>query len=97
MGQPSGDSSSREYNDNIRLRTMQWAMIDVIKNPPVHFAEIVREHFRLHASNILVETQKWCQEASYHRASEYMRAFDELKVLLLPMLPPSEAVKFQSA
>lgn len=66
---------------------MQWAMIDLIKNPPQHFADIVKQHFCMHAANILAETKKWCNETR-GKSSEYKRAYDELKKLLTPMLPP---------
>jgi hypothetical protein len=43
MGTPSAQACSAEYNDNIRLRTMQWAMVDILEHPHTHF-ESVCEH-----------------------------------------------------
>jgi baculoviral IAP repeat-containing protein 6 len=40
IGTPAGDSRSGKYNQNIRLRTMQWAMNDIIRNPPEHFEQV---------------------------------------------------------
>ncbi len=49
MHTASGKEASRAYTENIRLRTMQWAMLDAYKSPPPHFAEIVRAHFEMKA------------------------------------------------
>jgi hypothetical protein len=40
MGTREGDAQSAAYNDNIRLRTLQWAIIDTLQHPPPHFEDV---------------------------------------------------------
>jgi hypothetical protein len=82
MGTPQGDTNSRAYNDNIRLRTIQWAMIDVIRNPPQHFADIVRTHFRLHRETVLRETRVWLDEALPSSRAQFGKEVSVLEALL---------------
>lgn len=39
-GTPSGTHSSREYNSNIYIACVRWAMLDQIKNPCPNFKEV---------------------------------------------------------
>lgn len=82
MGTPQGDTNSKAYNDNIRLRTIQWAMIDVIRSPPQHFAEIVRTHFRLHRETVLRETRTWLDEALPSSRAQFAKEVSVLEALL---------------
>jgi ubiquitin-protein ligase len=85
MHTPEGKESSRAYNENIRLRTMQWAMLDVLKSPPEHFEDVVAAHFQLKAAAIIKTTRVWVKEARSMK-SEFAKAQSELEALLAPFL-----------
>lgn len=59
MGTTSGDLESKRYNRNIRSQNINFAMIDMIKNPPKGFEDIVTLHFRLKKDIIANETGLW--------------------------------------
>lgn len=56
-------SSSNAYNQNIREKTIQWAMVDQLRKPPAEFADVIRAHFKLRGPAILQEIDKWISEA----------------------------------
>ncbi|EOD15656.1 hypothetical protein EMIHUDRAFT_211210 [Emiliania huxleyi CCMP1516] len=43
---PAGEQRSREYNEDLRLQTMRYAMRDMIKCPPAGFEAAAAAHFR---------------------------------------------------
>jgi len=63
IGTARGKSESFAYNDNIRMNTMKWAILDMIKNPPSGFEDIVKEHFKFKINDIKETTNKWTQES----------------------------------
>jgi ubiquitin-protein ligase len=54
-----GKIKSDNYNDNIKVQNIKWAMTNQILNPPKDFEEVVKEHFRLKKDNIIKTTQEW--------------------------------------
>jgi len=53
---------SNSYNDNIEEQTIRWAMLDILKTPPVGFERIVRSHFFLRQVRIYqsIVDLRWC-------------------------------------
>jgi baculoviral IAP repeat-containing protein 6 (apollon) len=39
-GTPTGKKQSDSYNSTIKMATIKWAMVDVIKNPPLCFKKV---------------------------------------------------------
>lgn len=70
-GTNSGEINSRSYNYIVRLETMRWAMIDMIKNPPKGFENAILTHFRLRASYIRDVCKLWTKEAPSKMSNEY--------------------------
>jgi hypothetical protein len=58
-GSPEGDAKSREYNQNIQLHTLRYAMVAVLQKPPPEFAAIVRRHFALLAPHLRRQGARW--------------------------------------
>jgi ubiquitin-protein ligase len=56
---PTGIYKSKDYNEKIYPRTIEFAMIDMLKNPPVGFEEIVKNHFKLKKEEIIETINKW--------------------------------------
>lgn len=67
-------------------------MVDMLKNPPATFEEVVREHFRLKRAHIHKAIAKWLREAQSSDTpghyTELKQAYDTL-VPLLDALGPS--------
>jgi hypothetical protein len=71
MGTPSGQASSKSYNGNIREQTVRWGMIEMLKNPPKGFENVVKMHFKLRKQSISRQITRWAEEASSTRKSAF--------------------------
>jgi baculoviral IAP repeat-containing protein 6 len=47
IGTPSGNASSDSYNRGVRHGTMQFGIVDMLRNPCPVFADVIANHFRL--------------------------------------------------
>lgn len=68
-GTPNGTQSSREYNSNIYVATVRWAMYDQMRNACPVFKRIVQTHFWLKRHEICAQVQRWIAELAGPRAS----------------------------
>ena len=59
-----GKTHSATYNAELQLGNVRWAMIDVLRNPPPGFEEVVRGHFRLLRRRIMARALRWVEQAS---------------------------------
>mmetsp|Transcript_11168 Transcript_11168/g.16728 ORF Transcript_11168/g.16728 Transcript_11168/m.16728 type:complete len:245 (+) Transcript_11168:2-736(+) len=87
IGTEHGDEASLEYNANIETSTVQWAMLDMLQNPPPGFEDIVKAHFFLQQKNICEQIDKWL-ESPHHKNGKALRQFyDQLKEEFLKLKP----------
>jgi len=63
----NGKQRSNTYNEERQPHTINLAMINMIKNPPNGFEEIVKNHFRMKKDEIINRTLIWEQTASKHK------------------------------
>jgi ubiquitin-protein ligase len=65
MGTADGKRHDREYNNRVRLYTMEHAMLDLLKSPGTYpqFTEIIKKHFRLKRDTIINMCSKWVVES----------------------------------
>jgi ubiquitin-protein ligase len=63
----NGTQRSNTYNEERQPHTINLAMIDMIKNPPNGFEEIVKNHFRMKKDEIINRTLIWEHTASKHK------------------------------
>ncbi|XP_057338600.1 baculoviral IAP repeat-containing protein 6 isoform X3 [Microplitis mediator] len=61
-GTASGAQSSQEYNANICLATVKWAMLDQIKNPCPCFKEVIHTHFWIKRHEIVAQLESWIMD-----------------------------------
>ena len=54
-----GIKESNLYNKNIHSKTIELAMINMIKEPPHGFEDIVKEHFKMKKNEIIKTTSSW--------------------------------------
>ncbi len=80
-GTPAGEKQSSDYNENLRLQTMRYAMRDMIKKPPPDFEEVVKAHFRAVRPLLLRQCARWLEESTTKRR-EMEKVIGELVPLL---------------
>jgi baculoviral IAP repeat-containing protein 6 len=78
MNSESGRTQCRQYNENIRMQTVRWAMIDQLKNPSPGFEEIIKSHFRLKKELILEQMDTWTAEFVAHADDGPVKEFEKL-------------------
>ncbi|KXZ41741.1 hypothetical protein GPECTOR_299g811 [Gonium pectorale] len=64
-----GKTMSRDYSKNVRENCVRYAMLDVLRHPPVSLAEVVRQHFRLRREPLLRQIDSWADEGQAHDAA----------------------------
>ena len=69
MNSDSGKRANKEYNDNIRLQTLKWAINNQLKNPSAGYAEVIKAHFKLKKQIVMKEITRWQQQSD--RQSEF--------------------------
>ena len=95
MGTPEGERQSNEYSRQRMVATIQWAMVDMIQNPPPGFAEIIHAHFYLKQHIILATVEGWyadAQEAGSSFATPLRKQIDRLAPLLAGLTMPDLSV-----
>jgi baculoviral IAP repeat-containing protein 6 len=67
FGTPQGKKQERVSSNGgleyLRPSTIEWAMIDMIKNPPPGFEDVIRQHFLLKRHYILGVVDAWIEDA----------------------------------
>jgi baculoviral IAP repeat-containing protein 6 len=82
MHTAQGIASNKEYSENIRYRTMEWAILDQLKHPSNGFEEVVRTHFKIKKNDVLDECLKWVNEAIDTNKSNFQKMYDNIKIEL---------------
>lgn len=59
MHTTAGKQKSEEYSDKIRLHTLKLAMVDMMKNMPSGFENVVTEYLKFKKTEILTQADKW--------------------------------------
>jgi ubiquitin-protein ligase len=77
-GTPEGENKSRDYNNNIRMYTMESAILRVLKNPPEEFEDVIKKHFTLKADRIKETCAKWVEEAYSSTKAKYVGLYTEI-------------------
>ncbi|AYV84593.1 MAG: ubiquitin-conjugating enzyme E2 [Hyperionvirus sp.] len=80
----TGTEQSKKYNNNIRLYTMQHAMLDLIKNPKAYpqFSDVITAHFKIKKSKICTICEKWIADAPATMKAAYLSVYTQLKAAL---------------
>ena len=60
---PEGDKLNEGYSNIVRYNNIRVCMIDMIKNPPKGFEEVIKIHFYLKKERILKEVDSWIERA----------------------------------
>jgi baculoviral IAP repeat-containing protein 6 len=63
MHTAAGKQQSENYNQTIRLGTLQWAILGQLENPAPAFADVIKTHFRLKRDIVLRQCEQWTELA----------------------------------
>lgn len=67
MGSAQGKALSRTSSnggwEDLRVQTIKFAMVDMLRSPPAGFEDVVREHFRHKQEYILAVADQWLAQA----------------------------------
>jgi ubiquitin-protein ligase len=58
----NGQILSKTYNEKLMPSTIEWGMIDMIKNPPSGYEEIIKTHFKYKGNTIIETINKWIND-----------------------------------
>jgi ubiquitin-protein ligase len=64
MNTPAGALKSKDYNEPLQIGTIEWAINDMISNPPNGMEEVIKHHFSMKKEEIIKTTGKWLAEVS---------------------------------
>jgi len=78
MGTKKGNDKSRNYNDVIQRGTTAWAMIDLLKNPPALWKDVIQAHFRMQGERALNNVKSWLGE-NHGQTKKLTELLEELR------------------
>ena len=58
------------YCNIVKYNNVKWAMLEMIRNPPPEFAEIVWKHFALKKNDVIRTVERWLEEAKEFQLPE---------------------------
>lgn len=70
IGTPRGDQNSRNYNEVIRVATIEHAMVGQLRKPPQHFEQIIQSHFYYKRAAINKMVDQWLADAQQQGSSK---------------------------
>ncbi len=79
MNTEKGKTASDKYNDTIRLGTLNWAILDMLKNPPEIFKKVIVNHFKCKKKEVMKIAKKWRDEAPAITKQKYVAIVNELR------------------
>jgi baculoviral IAP repeat-containing protein 6 len=90
-GTTIGTLYSIMHNCNIRQATVKWAILEMIKKPPICFKDVIRKHFYLKRKEIKDQCEKWAKEMKQYLNHPFMsitvsKSYLELKVKYIKKL-----------
>ncbi len=84
MNTDKGRESSQAYNDNIKLCTIMWGMINQITNPPNEYKEIIFEHFKIKKYDIIHKIDEW--SSNINSSHKLFKQFNKQKDIITDLL-----------
>lgn len=80
MHTENGKRKSNQYNQLRQVATIEWAIIDMLKNPPNNFKNVISNHFKYKKDSISSTVEKWYNESVSHKADINKKKNDLLKL-----------------
>ncbi|XP_013420743.1 baculoviral IAP repeat-containing protein 6 isoform X2 [Lingula anatina] len=85
IGTDVGKKHSQEYNLDVQINNIKYAIIAQLHNPSQGFEDVIKTHFYLKRERLIQEVEGWvaCQ-----KSSKLERAFQNMKQELRKLQPP---------
>jgi baculoviral IAP repeat-containing protein 6 len=82
--QQSSVLKSTEYNNNIRLYTMKYAMLDLLQKPETYsqFTDIIIAHFKMKKNRVMQICKQWVDSAPHNLRLQYENTFASIQTEL---------------
>jgi baculoviral IAP repeat-containing protein 6 len=64
MNTARGETVAKAYNEKLMPSTIEWAMIDMIRNPPHGYEEIIKTHFKYKGCKIIETIDSWINKCT---------------------------------
>lgn len=81
LGTEFGKQQSNIYNQNLYPNTIKFAMIDMIRNPPDSFKDVIKYHFKFKKDEIIKRITNW-----EHNSDKTKNDIIKYKIELLKLL-----------
>lgn len=78
MHTAGGMLKSKEYNEPLQIGTIEWAINDMISNPPNGMEEVIKHHFSMKKEEIIKTTEKWLAEVSIKNKNKLEKVRNEM-------------------
>ncbi|XP_065914560.1 ubiquitin conjugation factor E4 A-like [Dysidea avara] len=83
QGTEEGNAKSAEYNSDLHVHTVRYAMLEQLRNPPAGCEDIIKVHFTIQRDAVLKQCSEWLRQAvSTDQERRLRKAVDELRVQL---------------
>lgn len=73
-----GKESSKEYDEKIRIYTMEHAILRKLNTPPPYFKDVINTHYLEKREYVKKIINQWCDEASESIKSKYCNIRDQI-------------------
>lgn len=70
MRTPKGDQNNRQYNEVIRVATLEHAVLGQLRKPPQNFEQIIQSHFYFKRAAINKVCDEWLLDAQHQNSSK---------------------------
>jgi baculoviral IAP repeat-containing protein 6 len=80
-----GTKASNRYSKELYPKTIQWAMIEQIRNPAPCFKDVIQKHFELKRDDILKQVDRWTKDVP-----DLAKLKGSLVLELAKLAPPKE-------
>ncbi|XP_071961824.1 dual E2 ubiquitin-conjugating enzyme/E3 ubiquitin-protein ligase BIRC6-like isoform X2 [Antedon mediterranea] len=106
-GTPAGTQSSHDYDANIMQATVRWAMLEMVRNPPLVFKNVIQNHFYLKRAEVMAQCEEWvalltryCEnkrvgKTMAHHLTAIKRHTAQLREELKKLKPPKNLEEFE--
>lgn len=72
-----------EYNGDLHVHTVRYAMLEQLRNPPAGCEDIIKVHFAIQKDAVLRQCSQWLKQAvSPDQERRLRKAVDELRIQL---------------
>lgn len=93
-GTPRGTTQSNAYNHDLYPKTVNWAMLDQMRNPAPCFKDVIQKHFWLKRNEIIQQVDRWIDEVKNTSCYVlYLKAYKTQLAVEFLKLPTPEGME----